>query len=99
MLVAVFDHTHDHLGRPPSYVLLQSCHGWWDQLHVVIFCGEFLPGFVNVIARHGSVVEQYVEPLDGIMPSSGMPLGAEYSFSSASESSGKIVQFVQAMFL
>ena len=48
------------------HMVLQSCLGWWDQLHIVLLCEYFLPGLVNFLARAGSVIEQYDEPLDGM---------------------------------
>ena len=46
--------------------MLQSCLGWWDQMHIVLLCEEFLSCLVNVHACAGFVIQQDNEPLDGV---------------------------------
>ena len=44
-------------------MLLQSCLGWRDQMHIVLLCETCL---VNVRTCAGSVIQQDNEPIDGV---------------------------------
>ena len=83
----------------PHDMLLQSCLGWWYQMHIVLICEKFLSGFVDVCACACSVIEQDNEPIYCCVTYSGISLGAEDNCNSASVNSGNTFQIAKADFL
>ena len=48
----------------PLDVFHQSCLRWRDEQHIVLPCEELPPGFVDVCAYAGSIIQQDHKPLD-----------------------------------
>ena len=82
----------------PLDMFLQSCLGWWYQMHIVILCEKFLSWFVDVCAYTCSVMSRITNLSINCMTYFGILLGIEDNFRSESVNSGKTFQIAQPDF-